>query len=229
MGPIMSGRPTLRWDAATTNAVFDGNSLVLGIGADAAHTISNVLAGLAPINSAVPIANLGVNGRSIAGMTDDAAAVDAKYVSGKKNVLFVLEGTNSVYGGRSAAQCYADMTAYCTRVLVNPWIIVLVSTPPFTIDSSDYATTLDVNTRVDGFNALMKANYRAMGAKFYVDLRLPGTLFDFPNYTQASFDALNAGPYYDSTSGVYKVHFGNNGYTYIAQVIASAIRRLPAR
>lgn len=228
MGPILGRQPYLNWRSGV-NAVFVGNSLVAGVSATNASTaLPGVLSTLAPVSAAAPVINLGVNGRAIAGMTSDAATVDARYVPGKVNILYVLEGTNSVYGGETAQQCYADMKAFCSRVLVNPWLIVLVSTLPFTTDLTNQAMTDDYNARVDGFNALMKANYRSMGAKFYLDLRVTGSVFHMPDYTPASFNAAPLASYWDGT-GSYRVHFCDAGYAYIASLIAAASRHLPRR
>jgi lysophospholipase L1-like esterase len=220
MMPILGGVARLKFDSSVA-ATFDGNSLVEGVGwgaTNSSKTVSSQLALLAPISSQFAITNLGIGGQTFRQMNGlDAGSssdVDSAYVAGKKNILFVWEGCNTINKGRTPQQAIADATDYiAARKAVHPWIVVILNTLPF-------ETSASLNADLLTYNALLAQNYKAMGAALLVDVRQPGSPFAFTDYVAGN---------YTSTYWYDQIHLNNTGYGVIAQFIATAIKRLPAR
>ncbi|WP_426195099.1 SGNH/GDSL hydrolase family protein [Massilia sp. DWR3-1-1] len=186
-----AGRQIAWGDTSKTNIVFVGNSIVVGdgVGYNTALTWPTRLALQAPINGAMAIPNLGHDGWDIPTL-DGAGDTSARFVEGKTNIMFFYEGTNSLKGGtRSPATTFSQLTTYiANRRAEHDWKIILISTIPF-IEGATDAVSITQNNNVDAFNALMAAQYRAIGAVGYIDVRAGAPWGAMPDYTRASFEA----------------------------------------
>lgn len=221
MGPLRGGIARFKdWNNA--NLVFDGNSLVAGQGAVYAEDkVSRLLGLLPPLNSTLDrIQNSGVSGQSFAQMrTRVYQAVNQYYVPGKKNILFVWEGTNSICNeSRTDVQAIADFTGYCSDVRAghSDWYIIGLTTLPRGGIISTY-TVAQANAYLDGFNVLLKANFRAIGCDAVVDVRLPGSPFALAGYTTADFNSQPFSSNMDSD----KVHGNDTGYDAVSRMCAA--------
>jgi lysophospholipase L1-like esterase len=226
-GPILSGSPFQRYSAATVNVVCDGNSLTQGVGALSSPYPSQ-LGAMDPLKGLVNVTNLGVSGQTTGQMTSAATDVDGAWVSGKTNILIAWEGTNSITGGqRTAAQAAQEMTDYiAARQAVQPWIVVLMTCLPRQAGTEAASATL--NATLDAYNALLKANYKTMGARAIVDVRQAGGPFAFADYLDATFTAAAATGLWASGESPH-VHLSGAGYFKVAQMVAAVLKRLPRR
>jgi lysophospholipase L1-like esterase len=236
---ILTQRGTLKYSAANTTVTCDGNSITAGI----VHTSGPAayypaqLSALAPISGQVTATNLGISGQTTRQMNGldggSTSDVDGAYVAGKKNVLIAWEGTNSIdVAGRTGAQTAQDMADYVAARLAihSDWIIVVMTTLPLIRGAWSQATTDANNATVEAANNIMRANYRAWGAKAMIDVRTPGTPFAPPDYTLASFEAASVLPYWSANeSAGTHIHLNDAGMTYIANLCAATLRRLPTR
>jgi lysophospholipase L1-like esterase len=224
MGPILGGRPLVRaGDAAKTKMVFAGNSIVNG-GNNATTSWWAKLSLLAPISNAYTVTNLGHDGWGITQL-DAAADTGPQFVAGKDNVLLFYEGTNTLKGGgTSPATAISQLQAYITnRLAEHAWKIVLVSTIPFIEGASD-AVSATQNANVDTFNAYLRANYKAMGAVAYIDVRTGAPWGSLPNYNLSSFQATCSALYNSDYT-----HPNAAGNQLLADLMAPQLRRIPLR
>lgn len=253
IGPIFGGASGLRFNSGL-NIVFDGNSLVAGQGG--AQNMPRVLAKTFPVATATNIAvdatslgtgwwessrgvrvrNLGINGqtwRQMNGLDGSSAAdVDAVWVADKVNVLIAWEGTNAICNlGRTAAQAAQDAADYiAARQATHPWVVLIGTCLP-----RQRATQVDTdakNSILDAYNALLRANYPAMGAKGLFDVRQAGSRFNLADYQAATFEAAaaEAGTLWASGESGEHVHLNSTGYIYVVDnCVIPALRRLPAR
>ena len=210
--------------SATVKVVFDGNSLVQGVGATSTP-LPAAFASLVP--GVASVSNLGGSGRTWRQMNGldggSSAAVDAAFDPAKKNVLFAWETTNSVFNaGRSAAQTIQDATDYiAARRAAHPgWRIVLLTSIP-------RQPGLAGNQAMASVDAAFLANYRAMGADAVVNVRRQGSYFNFADYTDATF-ANDPNGYWSEAAGG-RVHLRDPAYQLIAGWCSEAFKRLRAR
>ena len=215
--------PPLKASAAV-KVVFDGNSLVQGVGATSTP-LPAAFASLVP--GVASVSNLGGSGRTWRQMNGldggSSAAVDAAFDPAKKNVLFAWETTNSVFNaGRSAAQTIQDATDYiAARRAAHPgWRIVLLTSIP-------RQPGLAGNQAMASVDAAFLANYRAMGADAVVNVRRQGSYFNFADYTDATF-ANDPNGYWSEAAGG-RVHLRDPAYQLIAGWCSEAFKRLRAR
>lgn len=221
MGPILGGVPIIRYSAAGSNIVFDGNSLVEATHVPAGKGIVPQLMPLPPLNSQVSITNIGKNGQTINDMRARGSAyADASYVAGKKNILIAWEATNSICNtGFTGAVAGAQMEAYCAeRLAAHPdWVIVLMTTIP-RFATGAYAVPTG-NAELNSYDAYIKENFKRMGAKKIIDVRASGIF----TYTGPTVSAEMA-PYM-----LEEIHYNAAGGALLAQYVADGIKRLPAR
>lgn len=240
-GPILGGIAKLKYSASTTTVTCDGNSITAGIvhtSGPAAYFPAQLQA-MAPISNQFAVTNLGISGQTTRKMNGldggSVSDVNATYVNGKKNVLFALEGTNSRdIANRTGEQMAQDLADYVADRLAlhADWIIALPTVLPFIRAGDSQAVTDADNAAIDTLNALIRANYRAWGAKALVELRGPGSPFNLPDYTLASFETPALLALWATTAteaaGTH-IHLRDSGMTFIAQAYAATLRRLPAR
>lgn len=235
IGPILGGRAMLRFDPDRVAITGDGNSIMYGDGVGASQNLTAQLAALAPINGAIAITNLGINGQRTTQMTSNAADVNAAYVAGKTNVLLVLEGFNDMIGGGvSAAQAFENMRLYCQARLAtntsNPWRIVLMTcTAYYGGDSQSQGSMDNWNGKIDAYNALIRAGKATLGYTALVDTRSAGSPFNLPDYTPASFKNTNYSKHFRVETDNKLLHPNAYGYGVLAAMVADTLRRLPAR
>jgi len=228
MGPFSDSSIKMPYDTTKTKVIFEGNSLVYGIGSTAGSTLPQQLQALPPMNGAT-LTNLAVSGSTFNNtnsMTARGASVDALYEDGKSHVLLIWEGTNTIWfndvtGTQTGQQC-ADYIAARTTAMPGLKVILLTTLPRYSVDgSSVYGSDLvsGNNTLLD-YDNYIKRNYREMGAHAVVDVRAHGVFVA----SGTNFMRLSMRPYvYDST------HLNNWGYGLIAQYCATALRHLPKR
>jgi hypothetical protein len=227
MGPILGGAPRAKFDAASYAMTVDGNSI-----SDAAVSdLIPQLNALAPISGKFTITNKAINGQTTRAMIDNPADVDGAYVNGKTNILLVWELTNNIHNiGRTGAQTIQDTIDYiaarqayvvANRAGQKPWMAVLMTG----LVRGDYLggtyTAAQGEVEMQYCNTYIRANYRAMGARAYVEARRAGGPFDFT-------DATNAANF-PSSLWADKTHPNSAGKAILAQYIADTLKRLPAR
>lgn len=204
---------------ALRNAVigFAGNSLVAGVGATVA--LPAQLDALPPINGSLAVTNFGSSGITTPDMnTYEGASVDATFVAGKTNILFVWEGTNDIYlngyswAPQTGAAAAANMTTYIgnRKAATAGLKVILLNCLPRTSDTA-------LNTRLTDYNTILASSYVSMGADALVDVRPTGGPFSFTDYSAGSFDS---GHWYDN------VHLNDAGYAVVAQWCATALTAL---
>lgn len=216
--------------SSTVKVVFDGNSLVQGVGA-ATTPLPTAFASLVP--GLASVSNLGGSGRTWRMMNGldggSSAAVDAAFDGSKTNVLFAWETTNSVCNvGRTAAQTIQDATDYiAARRVAHPgWRIVLLTSIPRQTGNAMTDRTAS-NVAMTTVDAAFLANYRAMGADAVINVRRPGSYFRFADYSDASFASDPNGYWYEAAPG--RVHLVDSAYLLIAGWCREALRRVHKR
>jgi hypothetical protein len=229
MGPILGGNPYLRYSSAV-KITCDGNSLTNGHGDGTPYPTQ--LAALSPLSGAVTVANLGISGQVTEAMTSSAADVNAEYVAGKTNVLIAWEGINSLNNSDTPRQAADAMWAYiAARLALHPdYLVMLMIAPPRQLGVSE-ANDIAFNALTDQYNVILKNEWRANGVKFLLDIRQAGSFLNLPDYTRATFAASGAqgwwAPAEVGTNGL--THYSTQGYGAVAQMVATALRRMPRR
>ena len=210
--------------SSTVKVVFDGNSLVQGVGATSTPLPT---AFAAQVPGLASVTNLGGSGRTWRQMNGldggSSAAVDAAFDASKTNVLFAWETTNSVFNaGRTAAQTIQDAADYiAARRAAHPgWRIVLLTSIP-------RQPGLTQNQAMAAVDAAFLANYRAMGDDAVVNVRRPGSYFNFADYSDATFANDPSGYWFEAAGG--RVHLRDPAYLLIAGWCREAFKRLRAR
>ena len=233
IGPILGGIPRLKFLADKVSITSDGNSLVRGGLVAAGQTLQAQLAALAPISGAMTIANLGIDGQRTYQMTSNATDVNAAHVASKGNLLLGWEGLNDILGnGSTPQQAWNNVVAYVAARRAtnptNPWRIIWINCLP--IYNGDLLTQEQIdaeNLKLEQFNSLVAANWRAAGITAVVDLRQIGSVFRVADYQRATLKAL--APYFVVESNQKLVHLNAAGYTEVAKMVAETLKRLPAR
>ena len=227
IGPILGGIAPVVYKTANTVMVFDGNSLVFGVGATGGLTLPVQQAALAPISGNLAITNTAVSGQTIANMsTRGVTFVDPVFAAAgsKSKVLALWEGTNSICNSpvRTGLEAIADMISYIAdRRAANPGvkIVLLTTIPRYFMNGT---TVQNGNAELLIYNNYILANYRAMGADAVVDVRT-NPVFVYPP------GATTMPSYMTPYSSDGHTHLNNAGYALIAAMVASALRRLPKR
>lgn len=230
MGPIMSSRPLVRYTAALTNVVCNGDSLTSGQGASSsAMAYPKQMQLLSPINNQLVVTNTGIGGTNANTWINDHSAIDAAYVAGKVNVLTIDLGTNGVgFTNQSGIDEAVRIGTLCAALLaVHPdWKIGVCTTIPRGIGATQ-ADRNSFNSALESLNAYLKANYKAMGAKILIDMRDPGSPFAFTDYLPETFNST--GLWASGESDTDRTHLNDSGYAAKAAIVAAAIRRMPLR
>lgn len=201
------------------NVVFDGNSLVFGIGATVGTLATRTMANAPMAGSGASSSNVAISSqtwRSMNGLDGGSTAdVDGAWQADKYNVLVAWESTNTINGGRSPAQCLQDCADYiAARQAVHPWRVVLLTTiPRYTFEDAD----------LQSWNVLIKKTYRQIGADVLVDARVGRLNFD--GTTAAGFQATQ--DLWNEVSAW--IHLNDSGYQMVSEWITAGLRRLPAR
>jgi lysophospholipase L1-like esterase len=226
MGPILaSGAPRIKI-GASLNLVCDGNSLTAGTGG---YPWPSGLREQYPEFYPMTFRNIAQPGHTTLQLAQHGA--DSFWVDGMTNVLVVWEGTNSIAVNRTAVQAAQDMADYiAARLAAHPWRIVVGTCLPRQTAAGQTETTA-LNAALDTYNGLLRANYRAWGAKALFDVRSAGSAFNPVDYSMSSFEALAANTgYWTAGETNNHIHLSSAGYTHlIPNFIIPAIKRLPAR
>lgn len=245
IGPILSGAAYVKFSANMVIA-FHGNSLIYGQSGATVPTgaMPYQVQRLAPVNNFVTCQNFGVNGQAWPSMftAGTGASIDSLYDPSKTNILVSWEGHNDMIGlGKTSAQAIADATTYTSqRLAVNPgWKIIHMTLLPTYYQSWSDATAAAKNALFEEYNALLRAQWRSMGAKALIDVRATGSIFNLPDYNRTTFAALQS-----SGQSVWSpndqeggggtgqnqfVHLSDTGYSVVAQMVANVLRRVPRR
>lgn len=219
-----------------TNIVVGGNSLVEG--PNVSIPFPTAILNTAPVlGKGAAVQNKGVSGwttRQVDGKDGGSSTgIDGAWISGCFNILILWEITNSVQTGlRTAAQAVSDMQiCIANRRAANPWNkIGLLTTLP---RQQGFTNTDNSQTNIDALNAILLqanamllANYRAMGADFIVDVRAPGSPFNVPDFSPATFAGLQS---LFVETAIPRVHTNNAGVQLEANMMSLALRRLTVR
>lgn len=229
MGPVLGGRPVTRFTSNSAVIVFHGNSLVRGI-TYATDPVPAQVQRLHPVNNTSTCVNRGTDGiQTPALITNAPSQVDALFNAAKDNIVVFWEARNSMYnGGKTPAQAWADVQTYVAqRLAANPkWKVLLLTIIPQRASFDTDSTCAATMATFEQFNDLMRAGWRATGAKALVDVMKPGSPFRVGAGTVADFN--NCGLYTTAIDGHW-VHLNNAGNAVIAQYVADELKRLPAR
>jgi hypothetical protein len=227
----LGGAPRVR-DWSKVRLSFSGNSLAGGTGS--ANYGSNgpveQLPLLDPISGAIAIQKHAYGGQSITQLDASAYELDHDWKSGSRNMFLFWEGTNSICNdGRTAAQALGDLQVFlANRLAINPnWKIGLLTALPRQQGPAMSGSQSDIDTfnqRLVDWNTGVKQFYRAFGAHFVVDVRQPGSPFNFPDYSPSTF-ALRDDLWSEPAGG--RVHLTDAGYAVICRFIANALYRAP--
>lgn len=160
-------------------------------------------------------------------MTSSHADVDAAWVAGKVNILSVIEGTNQLYNGQTAAETVVLCKAYCDAVLaVHPWKIIHMTIPPASRAAGDGRTIQQMNEVIIEYNALLRTNYKAYGGVGICDLQPPNGPYSFTDYTQTGFQSVSGYFLPHEVVSNNQLHPSDLGYTWIGKQLAAAISRV---
>lgn len=227
MGPIMGGTSRIHYDASTVNIMFEGNSLVQGYGSTGGQTTPAQMSALPPLNG-IPVTNFGVGGSTYKAnnsMTARAGAVDAAYVPGKKNILFLWEGTNTIWNddtlsGAAVAQQAGEYNLARKAAHPDLKIITLTTIPRYYTSGPYGADLVRANNVLIDYNNYLKAHQQELGIDLLIDTRASGIFVTSgTNYMPSSM-----APYV-----IDYIHCNNAGYGLIAEMCAAGLRRLRAR
>ena len=219
---LMSSQSFLKM-SSSVNIVFDGNSMVQGsnMTTPSTESLPAQLKLLAPLSNLTTMINVGIGGQDIAAMrTRRAAYVDANYSAGKRNILLVWEGTNSICNTvLTGDQAFDALSAYCSEVLAvhSDWYIVLLTTIPRFAPNT--WGVVAANGHLDTYNSRVKSEYKTIGARQVIDVRADGTFA----YSGPTVSGVMA-PWMDGS-----IHPNLAGYGLVAQYCATALRRVSAR
>lgn len=209
------------------NICCDGNSITQGMRASNASYWYPTQVSASPIASSrnVAVTNLGIVGQTGEDMLANHVDVDATWVDGKQNILIAWEITNSVRGGDTPAQAVAAIASYCAAVkLVHPWKIAVITVIPryqtIVGDAENQANVDLLNLKLNQANELLISGYRAY-ADYLIDMRYPGSPWNLPDYSDASFSACGL---FSPLDPPHWVHPNNTGYTLIAKIVSHRLR-----
>jgi lysophospholipase L1-like esterase len=184
------------------------------------------IAALAPISGQLTISNFAIAGQTVRDMIANASDVDASYKQGKTNILLVWEIINNLLNAnRTGVQTVSDIIEYieARQAYVRsmspaqrPWIVLLPTGIPF--QSSTNAKELEMQY----VNDYIRQNYKAMGAKAFVEFRRPGG----PFYIQ---DVTNGNNFVGGNYNSDHIHLTSQGSAVLAGYVAEALKKLPAR
>lgn len=227
IGPILGGVAPVVYKTANTVMVFDGNSLVFGVGSTGGQNLPVQQAALAPISGALTITNTAVSGQTINDMRARGdSVVDPVFAAAgsKSKVLALWEGTNSISNTpvRTGLEAIADMTAYIAErraAIAGLKIVLLTTIPRYFMNGT---TIQNGNAQLLVYNNYILANYRDMGADAVVDVRT-NPVFVYPA------GATTMPSYMTPYSSDGHTHLNNAGYALVAAMVAAALRRLPKR
>lgn len=217
----MGGIPRASFAPDKYALTIDGNSIMdAGTGA----TIAAKVRAAAPINGdpAFSFTNCAIAGQTFQAMGNAPADVLNSYQPGKVNFLLLWEVTNTLLLGASVQACIDDIN-FCVGVHQRglaqrypnekPWIIILSTALPYKFpDQSNEVKFLAVNEYI-------RQNFRALGARAYVELRPPGSIFDVQDVT----DGTKFGWAKDG------LHPTAAADTILAGYVSEVLMRLPAR
>ena len=207
-----AGAPVLNY-ASGVRITIDGNSVAKGQGAVESHWDAQMI-NRAPFNGNAPIINIAQDGWTITNMIASGSSADATFDPTKKNILIAWEGNNEIDNlGKTPQQAIDKMTQYCAeRLAVHPWLIVMATNIPKTTDAV-------INGKHIVYDNLLKANYRAMGAKICIDFASVGGAFAFDYTNSANFGLYQADTVHPNPTGNFE----------LAKIFAAALRRVPKR
>ncbi|MDB5853275.1 MAG: hypothetical protein JWR22_1316 [Herminiimonas sp.] len=232
MGPAFLGYRKASFAAASYNMVTVGNSIM---SSDLSDMVTQIAA-LPPISGQLVINNQAASSQTIVDEINNPTNVDAAYVVGKVNIMLFWEQTNNVFLiGHGGAQTITDMQTYITARQAavqsshpgaSPWFVILMTTLPRGDFFNGYFTTPITAGEVEltYINNYIRANYRAMGARAFVEARRTGGPFDFTDVSNAAnFPALLW------TDKTHPSNGANGGKAILAGYVADVLKRLPAR
>jgi hypothetical protein len=152
----------------------------------------------------------GVSGQTVGNMiTNGAANIDSKLISGGSNILVVWGGVNdSLEGGMTASTIYTRLQTYCQARRAAGWNKIIVCSEIDAQDASRNAVGWH-GTMYPALNALLRANYSF--ADRLADLGADARLQDATNTTYFNAD---------------KVHPAEGGCDVIASIIQTQISSL---
>lgn len=217
------GAARLRLSSAV-KIIVDGNSIYYGTGS---NPFDQVLA-LDPYlsGSGVTYANVAASGQTWAQMTSSATDVNAAFDASKTNVLICAETTNAARGGKIGSSIYDDAAAYiaarrahyATISPTKPLRIIVCSSLPMDGSASN------ANAYASAADALMRANFRAMGADAFCDYRTGSSPFNHDGTSAAVFQAQQS-LWLETSSWLHPL---TAGVTIMCQMVANTLRRLKA-
>lgn len=236
----------VRWYAANTiKFLADGNSITAG-GQDGSPSTGGVMgqifSGSAPVApmSGQAYANVAIGGQTTTDMISSRADVSAGWVSGKYNILFAQELTNSGNTGITAAANTQLFLDYLAAVRADrAWDLVIVATaPPAWLGASYTQPQInDYNARLDASNALLRTRYREQADALFETRQEGGPYAQsrYPDYLQATFGSTavvngisNNAAWTNEGDGI-RIHYSAAGIAKLKPLVADWLLRLRRR
>lgn len=140
LNPVPSGN--------TSQLVFDGDSITAGLSSASG---ANSISGQIVTSETFTKTNLGVSGQELRQMMYGSAKVVALLTPlASRNIVIVFGGTNDNIAGRTAAQTYADLSAYCLILKKAGFQVVVVT----------MLSRTGSDTFKNSYNALIRAGWQ---------------------------------------------------------------------
>jgi hypothetical protein len=222
MKPALMAKPKAIL-GAQSNAVYDGHSCMAGQGGGGV-TISSLLNAMPTLGGGT-WTNVAIAGQGWPEMIANPTDVDSAWVAGKTNVLLLWEHVNTMYfHGYTPQQTADSMRQYIKeRRALHPWLVVLLSAYASQPSSNSYWTRQGVLEAGLVVDSIIAANPAYYGVDMLVNLREKGSIFDMPDWTDASFAAMGD-VWFEPLGGV--LHLNPNGYAAVARLVEKRLQNL---
>ena len=236
----------VRWNVPSTiKLVADGNSITAG-GQDGSGSTGGVMgqifSGSAPVSpmSTQSYSNVAIGGQTTTNMISSHADVDAAWTSGRYNILFAQELTNSGNTGITAAantQLFMDYLAAMRAA--RTWDLVIVATAPPAWLGTTYTQEQidDYNARLDASNALLRSRYREQADALFETRQEGGPYAQsrYPDYLQATFgsttviNGISNNAAWTNEGASIRIHYSAAGIAKLKPLVSDWLLRLRRR
>jgi len=230
---FISGKGKPQFASTKHNIVFDGNSLIAGTDVGDQYLANRVHSLPILSSSGLTVKSYGVSGHNWSQMLATVSEVTSQFETGKRNILFIWESTNTLYNGTLTVNgIIASMQNYINAVKSSnsAWEIYNISTIARR-QTSGGLTITQFNQVLLSVDDYVRKNYKAMGLAGQVELRLPNSPLYTPDFSDASFLTLD--PYiftgHNSSNNWIAVHLNQTGLNIVANLVSQKLRSIGVR